>query len=85
MFKVSEIEMAHRAIFTSGSKHADVLSKADIIDRLIVGNQLGLHDLFFDVPDSACGVNTGRADHIQVLLIPVYASQRSAEFGLLFE
>lgn len=56
VFEISQVKVSDRAILSRRGKHADVLSKAYVIDSLIMGNKLSLDNFLFNVPDRASRV-----------------------------
>ncbi|KAK1587063.1 hypothetical protein Q3G72_009136 [Acer saccharum] len=59
------------------------LRPSNVLDLLIVSDQLGFDDAFFDIPDGAGGVDDGGTESLGYDFIPVEGGQRSVELTAL--
>ncbi|KAH7670076.1 hypothetical protein IHE45_10G001400 [Dioscorea alata] len=79
---ITEVENADGSVGGDGGEDADA-APGDVVDLLVVGNELGVYSLAFDVPDGAGGVDGGGADATGLRLVPVEGGEWSAELRVL--
>mmetsp|Transcript_15700 Transcript_15700/g.54521 ORF Transcript_15700/g.54521 Transcript_15700/m.54521 type:complete len:294 (-) Transcript_15700:197-1078(-) len=83
MLQVPQVEHAHRAVRAHRRELVLVPPERDVVHGLVVRDELRLGLLRVDVPNGARGVDRGRADDVEVLLVPVERRQRRAVLALL--
>ncbi|GKV46841.1 hypothetical protein SLEP1_g53802 [Rubroshorea leprosula] len=78
MLLVTEVKNPNRAISRDRGEDAHT-TPGNIVILFVMGNELGVDSLTFNVPDGAGGVNGGGADPLGLSFIPVEGGKRTAK------
>lgn len=80
VFFVTQIEDSYGAVRGHGGEDS-CLAPGDVVDLLVVGDELRLHDGALNVPDGAGGVDAGGADAVVIDVVPVEGGEGRAELA----